>query len=195
MGQKLQNIWTDIDRVPNTAAERTRYPTQKPLALLKRIILASSNKGDTVQDPFCGCATSCVAAEQLGRNWTGIDLSSLAIRLVRERLQRECGGLVCKPIRRTDVPARTDLGKFPNYRTHPHSLYGQQEGVCNGCDTHFSFRIMTVDHIVPRSSGGSDAVSNLQLLCGSCDSIKGNRSMAWLLAELTRLGIREGGAS
>ena len=64
-GQKLQKLWTDIQRVGNTARERTGYPTQKPLALLDRIIKASSNPGDVVLDPFCGCATACVSAETL----------------------------------------------------------------------------------------------------------------------------------
>ena len=73
-GQKAQSIWTDIFRVGNTAKERTGYPTQKPLKLYKRMIEASSNPSDIVLDPFAGCATTCVAAEQLGRQWIGIDI-------------------------------------------------------------------------------------------------------------------------
>ena len=65
------------------AKEKTGYPTQKPLALLERIIKASSNRGDMVLDPFCGCATTLVAADYLQRRWAGIDLSPLAIKLVR----------------------------------------------------------------------------------------------------------------
>ena len=71
------------------AKERTGYPTQKPLALLERIIAASSKKGDTVLDPFCGCATTCVAAEKLGRKWAGIDISVKAYELVKKRLAKE----------------------------------------------------------------------------------------------------------
>ena len=73
----------------NKGIEYVGYPTQKPLALLKRIIKASSNKGDIVLDPFCGCATTCVAAEELNRQWVGIDVSNKAYDLVRERLQKE----------------------------------------------------------------------------------------------------------
>jgi len=92
-GQRLQNIWTDIGRIPNTSRERTGYPTQKPLALLERIIKASTNPGDMVLDPFAGCATACVAAEKLDRCWVGIDLSPKAVELVNERLRREMGDL------------------------------------------------------------------------------------------------------
>ena len=74
-GAAVQDLWTDINRIPNTSHERVGYPTQKPLALLDRIIKASSNEGDIVLDPFAGCATACVSAETLGRQWIGIDLS------------------------------------------------------------------------------------------------------------------------
>ena len=88
-GAKVQNIWTDIQRVGNTSKERIGYPTQKPLALLNRIIETSSNPGDMVLDVFCGCATTLVSAQNLGRQWAGIDLSEKAIEIARERL-KEC---------------------------------------------------------------------------------------------------------
>ena len=81
-GKPLLNIWTDIARIPNTSAERMGYATQKPLALLKRIISASTNPGDVVFDPFCGCATTLEAAHELGRRWIGIDIAYHAIRRV-----------------------------------------------------------------------------------------------------------------
>ena len=90
--------------------EKTGYPTQKPLALLDRIISASSNPGDMVLDPFCGCATALVAAETLGRRWAGIDLSPLAVRLVGQRL-RDQHGVFGQITARDDVPKRTDLGE------------------------------------------------------------------------------------
>ena len=71
------------------AKERTGYPTQKPVKLLERIILASSNKNDLVLDPFCGCATTCIAAERHERQWVGIDVSKKAHELVQKRLNRE----------------------------------------------------------------------------------------------------------
>ena len=68
------NVWLEFSHLQQKDPERTGYPTQKPLALYERIILASSNKGDIVLDPFAGCATTCVAAERLGRQWVGIDI-------------------------------------------------------------------------------------------------------------------------
>src|SRR5216683_3997397 len=77
-GPAMQDIWTDIGLGP-TAGERLGYPTQKPLALLERIIQASSNPGDVVLDPFCGCGTAIAAAQKLGRKWMGIDITHLSI--------------------------------------------------------------------------------------------------------------------
>ena len=188
-GRPLGNIWTDIPPINSRAQERLGYPTQKPLALLDRIIKASSNPGDMVLDPFCGCATVLVAAETLDRRWAGIDLSPLAVKLVGERLH-DHHGVFGQIVARTDVPRRTDLGELPNYRTHRHTLYGRQEGVCNGCLVHFPFRNLTVDHIVPQSHGGSDHLDNLQLLCGACNSKKGERTMETLIADLLAVGIR-----
>lgn len=76
-GKVVGSVWTDIDRIGNTSAERLGYPTQKPLALLERIIAAGSNPGDVVLDPFCGCGTAVHAAQRLGRGWVGIDITHL----------------------------------------------------------------------------------------------------------------------
>lgn len=86
-GMPIQNLWTDIPEINSQARERLGYPTQKPEALLDRIILASSNKGDVVLDPFCGCGTAIASAQRLGRRWVGIDVTHLAITLIRHRLQ------------------------------------------------------------------------------------------------------------
>ena len=184
-GRPIQALWDDIDAINSQSRERLDYPTQKPLALLDRIIKASSNKGDIVLDPFCGCATACVAADRLDRQWVGIDLSPLAARLVRNRIQTE-GPLYYDLIHRTDIPRRTDVGRVPPYRTQRHTLFGLQEGVCNGCRIAFPFRNFTVDHVVPRSRGGTDHLENLQLLCAACNSLKGNRSQEKLIAALKR---------
>ena len=91
-GKPLQNIWTDITRIGNTSSERMGYATQKPLALLERIIKASSNEGDVVFDPFCGCATTLEAAHNLNRQWIGIDIAIHAIKRVAQvRLQERLG--------------------------------------------------------------------------------------------------------
>jgi hypothetical protein len=86
-GVPLQDIWTDIDPINSQAQERLGYPTQKPEALLERIIEASSNKGDVVLDPFCGCGTTIAAAQKLSRPWIGIDVTHLAISLIKVRLR------------------------------------------------------------------------------------------------------------
>ena len=90
-GKPLQNIWTDIPRIPNTSDERMGYATQKPLALIERIIKVSSNPGDVVFDPFCGCATTMESAHRLKRKWIGIDIAIHAIkRVARVRLGERC---------------------------------------------------------------------------------------------------------
>ena len=90
-GVPLQDFWTDISPINSQAAERLGYPTQKPEALLERIIASSSNPGDVVLDPFCGCGTAIAAAEALDRRWIGIDITHLAIGLIRTRLRDSYG--------------------------------------------------------------------------------------------------------
>jgi len=86
-GRAVGDIWDDISPINMRAKERLGYPTQKPLELLERIISASSNPGDTVLDPFCGCGTAVHAAEKLGRKWVGIDITHLAISLIEKRMK------------------------------------------------------------------------------------------------------------
>jgi DNA modification methylase len=92
----VADIWTDIDRINQAAKERLGYPTQKPEALLERILEASSKEGDLILDPFCGCGTSIAAAQKLGRFWIGIDITHLAIGLIRSRLRDRFGDDISK---------------------------------------------------------------------------------------------------
>lgn len=85
-GRQIDNLWIDIEAIGAQASERLGYPTQKPEALLERIIKASSNEGDIVFDPFCGCGTTVNVAERLNRKWIGIDITYLAINLIKRRL-------------------------------------------------------------------------------------------------------------
>ncbi|HEX4463501.1 MAG TPA: DNA methyltransferase [Solirubrobacterales bacterium] len=85
-GVPLQDLWVDLDPINAKAAERLGYPTQKPESLLERIIESSSNQGDVVLDPFCGCGTSIAVSEKLKRNWVGIDITYLATHLIKSRL-------------------------------------------------------------------------------------------------------------
>ena len=187
-GIPIEDTWNcsssdvmDSIAIMSFSREKTGYPTQKPLALLKRIIQASSNAGDMVFDPFCGCATTMVSADWTDRQWAGVDLSAKAVDLVKQRLGKKFTGRV---IHRTDIPMRTDLGPLPAPKTHKQLLYGQQEGRCNWCQTHFEIRHLEVDHVIARSRGGTDHLDNLQLLCGNCNQVKGNRGMEYLRTKL-----------
>ena len=183
-GRAVDDLWMDFGSIQASAKEHVGYPTQKPLKLLERIIQASSNKGTMILDPFCGCATACVAAENLERQWVGIDLSPVAATLVKSRIKDKMG-LFYDIHHRTDIPHRTDLGKLPSYKTHKHTLFGKQEGLCNGCRIAFPFQNFTI-HIVPQSKGGADHLDNLQLLCNACNSLKGDREHAYLISALRK---------
>lgn len=165
------------------AKERTGYPTQKPLELLFELVKGACEPDGLVLDPFCGCATTMVAANALGRQWAGIDLSPKAGELVKQRM-RDRGELFGKTILRTDIPKRTDLGPLPAPRTHRRRLYGEQEGRCNWCRTHFEIGNLEVDHVIARAAGGTDHRENLQLLCGRCNRVKGGRGMEYLRSKL-----------
>ncbi|MGL4563085.1 MAG: DNA methyltransferase [Brevinema sp.] len=194
-GVPIGNLWIDIN-LP-IGDERVGYPTQKPLALLERIIHASCPEGGIVLDPFCGCATTCVAAEKLDREWIGIDISKKAFELVNIRLHKE----VANPeklfqhknplIFREDIPDRTDrdakklIGRYK--KEIKTQLYGTQAGVCAGCKDHFLIENLAIDHIIPQAKGGSDHEDNLQLLCTYCNSIKGDRPMEYLVGKIAEI--------
>ena len=157
-----------------------------------------------VLDPFCGCATACVAAEQLKRHWSGIDVSPSAEVITKIRLEDASQqGTLFSPIQMSDVivtsetPIRTDTDadaeqqqlRLPNYRVHKNTLYGTQEGYCNGCQRHFEIRNLTVDHIKPQTAGGTDHIGNLQLLCAACNSTKGTGTQTELILRLKQQGV------
>ena len=148
-GKQVGNVWTDIDRVTNTGGERLGYPTQKPLALLERILLASSNPGDVVLDPFCGCGTTVHAAQKLGRQWLGIDITHLAISLIERRLKDAFPGLSPEVIGTPrDLAGARDLAKRDPYQFQwwATSLIdavpagGKKKGMDRGIDGYLNFR-------------------------------------------------------
>ena len=185
VGVLCPDWWIGIQQLNRNEKERLGYPTQKPLALLDRIIKASSNETDIVLDPFCGCATTLVAADRLQRDWIGVDISAKAAELVVERI-KEDQGLFEDIVARTDIPKRTDLGDIPRYNVakNKNLLYGEQGGNCNGCGEHFQTQHLEIDHIIAESVGGTDHIENLQLLCGHCNRIKGNRGQEYLISRL-----------
>ena len=187
-GVRENDVW-QIPILNSQSKERLGYPTQKPLALLDRIIRASSNPGDVVLDPFCGCATTLVAADRLQRQWIGIDLSDKAGELVVDRIKQDQGEFFEEINVRKDIPKRTDLGQpltAAQQREHKKALYGLQTGLCNGCNEHFRIENLHMDHIVARARGGTDHDFNFQLLCGHCDSVKGTKTQAEFAAIISK---------
>jgi DNA modification methylase len=117
-GVPLQDLWTDLGPIGAQAAERLGYPTQKPVALLERIIESSSNPGETVLDPFCGCGTTIAAAQKLGRRWIGVDVTHLAIGLIKTRLRDSYGESVNYEVvgEPTTVEDAAELAKVAPYQ-------------------------------------------------------------------------------
>ena len=207
-GKAVSDVWS-IPVLSSSAKERTGYPTQKPLALYERIIKASSNEGDIVLDPFAGCATTCVAAERLERQWIGIDINEPAEQVVKERLQKEVNAnmnwneLVCvwtEPPKRTDggAPVAPELVLVRRGRTKPQipvselreTLLTRDGQRCQGCGWEPPYPdYLEVDHKKPRSLGGDDYLDNRTLLCSPCNRLKSNKLT---LTELRHERVAEG---
>lgn len=116
-GIPAQDVISDISPLNNVAAERLGYPTQKPIALLERLVIASSNPGDTVLDPFCGCGTTIAAAQKLDRLWIGIDITHLSIALQKYRLEQSFPGIKFKVVGEPqDIGAAQQLAKDDKYQ-------------------------------------------------------------------------------
>ena len=194
-GRTCDDVWTDINALHQADKERTGYPTQKPLALYERIVKASSNPGDMVLDPFAGCATTCVVAEQLGRQWIGVDIREEAGGIILERLQNEVSAsMAWNTIVRllTEAPERTDdrepvapelqvVGRKRNAPKIPVREVRAQlivrDGLrCQGCGWEPPYDdYMQVDHKRPVKRGGEDDMDNLTLLCAPCNSKKSHK--------------------
>jgi site-specific DNA-methyltransferase (adenine-specific) len=148
-GVPTQDIWTDIKVMHNLSAERLGYDTQKPLALLERIITASSNEGDIVLDPFCGCGTAVHAAEKLKRRWIGIDITHLAISLIEKRLRDAFPGITFD-VHGTpkDLDSAHDLARRDKYQfqwwacslVNAQPYQGKKKGADTGIDGVIYFR-------------------------------------------------------
>jgi site-specific DNA-methyltransferase (adenine-specific) len=148
-GETVDSLWDDISPINSQAQERLGYPTQKPVALLERILSASSNPGDLVLDPFCGCGTTIHAAQKLGRNWIGIDITHLAVSLIERRLSEAFPGLKFDvqgvP---TDLSGARDLAerdkhefqKWITARVGAQPYKGGKKGMDRGIDGYLHFR-------------------------------------------------------
>jgi len=177
--KSMRDVW-DISILNSMSKERTGYPTQKPLALLYRIIKASSKEDDIVLDPFCGCATTCVAAQQLGRKWIGIDIEKQSVGILVERLTDAQGRLFKDFVATDKIPKRSDLEIVLKSPSVKERLYKEQNGKCNACGREFEMWDFEIDHIIPKSRGGGDYYENYQLLCANCNRIKGDRTMEYV---------------
>jgi len=120
-GVPIQDVILDIPPLSSHSKERLGYPTQKPVALLERIIQASSNPGDVVLDPFCGCGTALAAAQKLGRAWIGIDITHLAINLIQARLKRDFGLEPGKDYKVEGTPKDVESARFL-FQKDPHQF-------------------------------------------------------------------------
>ncbi len=210
LGKHPEDWWTIQPLMPSDRTERTGYPTQKPLALYERIIKASSNPSDIVLDPFCGCATTPVAAERLGRQWVGMDIWDGAFDIVKQRMEdnRQLLEDIPEIYYSTAPPVRTDDGEgaAPTLKlkvrmpeppgpkmTHAEMkavLIGNHGIECRGCLRRFDDeRYLQLDHNTPRSDGGLNHISNRLLLCGPCNLAKSN---TLTLTGLRRLNKKNG---
>ena len=199
--KKAKGSWINKDgKIPDSVweipllkgNERSGWATQKPLKLYTRMILASSNPGDVVFDPFCGCATTLVAAENAGRQWVGCDRHPEAKKQIIQQLEKLNEGSVdwqrkvnIIDVKRDGLPKRQRKMLTAKQRESAFSyLFTKQDGKCLGCGHAPGKKYMHIDHNRPIARGGDNEIGNLQLLCGPCNIKKGKGTMEELLKKL-----------
>lgn len=208
-GTLIGNVWTDIPPINSQAKERLGYPTQKPLALLERILEASSNPGDIVLDPFCGCGTAVHAAERLGRSWVGIDITHLAIALIEKRLRDAFPGIEFL-VEGTpqDLEGARDLANRDKYQfqywacslVNAQPYKGKKKGADGGIDGQIFFSDMespskktpVIKKIIVSVKGGQNI--SLTMLKDLIATVEGNKAAMGLfvtLASPTKPMIKE----
>lgn len=196
LGVPLQDVWTDIPPINSQAQERLGYPTQKPEAVLERIIKASSNEGDVVLDPFCGCGTTIAAAQKLNRKWIGIDITNLAITLIRSRLADTFSGtaeyeVIGEPV---SLPDAHKLARDDPYQFQWWALglvdarpMEQKKGADKGIDGRIYFHVGDGEtrQIVLSVKAGHISVAHLRDLLGVLDREKAEIGVLISLEEPT----------
>ena len=206
-GVPLQSLWDDMPGINNRSAEFLGYPTQKPVALMERIIQASSNPGDLVLDPFCGCGTTIHAAQKLGRQWTGIDVTHLAISLIERRLKDAFPGIAFQ-VHGTpqDLEGARDLARRDKYQfqwwavslidAQPYG--GKKKGADGGIDGLIYFRgdgKATERAVVSVKGGDNVGVPMVRDLKGVMDRERAPIGVFLTLTEPTRPMEREAAAA
>jgi len=201
-GVPVQSLWDDIAELNSQAQERLGYPTQKPVALLERVIEASSNKGDVILDPFCGCGTTIHAAQKLGRQWIGIDVTHLAISLIERRLKDAFPGIAFE-VHGTpqDLDGARDLAARDKYQfqwwavslidAQPYG--GKKKGADGGIDGLIYFRsdAKTTERAIVSVKGGGVSVPMVRDLKGVLDREKAPIGVFLTLEPPTRPMERE----
>ncbi len=183
LGVPIQDVWSTLGSIGGTSPERLGYPTQKPVALLERILATSSNPGDVVLDPFCGCGTAVHAAQKLGRRWIGIDVTHLAISLVERRLKDAFPGIAFD-VHGTpqDIDGARDLAQRDKYQFQwwavslidAQPFGGKKKGADGGIDGLIYFRsdAKTTEQAIVSVKGGSVSVPMVRDLKGVLDREK-----------------------
>ncbi len=197
-GVPLQSLWDDLPVINNRSSEFLGYPTQKPLALLERIVRASSSPGDVVMDPFCGCGTAIHAAQKLGRQWIGIDVTHLAISLIERRLKDAFPGIEFH-VHGTpkDLDGARDLASRDKYQFQWWALSlieaqpyaGKKKGADSGIDGIIYFRsdAKTTERAIVSVKGGDNVgVPMVRDLKGVLDREKSPIGVFLTLAEPTQ---------
>ena len=182
-GRKRDDIWLDVVQPGTSDAE---WATRKPVSLYRRLIECATDEGDTICDPFAGCATTCVAAEQLRREWIGIDIDPVAESVTLDRLADETGlNMQVQPVTVRKALRRTDIPHVPDAKLRQ-ALWARQGRQCANpyCDAE-SLRAadLELDHRIPRVRGGDDDVLNRIGLCSNCNRRKGRKAWGLFLDE------------
>ena len=201
-GETVDTLWDDISPINSQAQERLGYPTQKPVALLERILSASSNPGDVVLDPFCGCGTTVHAAEKLGRQWIGIDITHLSISLIEKRLKDAFPGIAFT-VHGTpkDLDGARDLSNRDKYQFQWWAVSlveavpfgGKKKGADGGIDGHIFFKsgAKTTEKAIVSVKGGGVGVKDVRELTAVVDRERAKIGVYISLEPHTRPMIEE----
>ena len=202
-GVPIQDLWSDISPISSQANERLGYPTQKPIELLNRIIESSTNEGEVILDPFCGCGTSIHSAQLLNRKWIGIDVTHLAIAIIERRLAEAFpGNVVDVEGVPTTVNGATDLAERDKYQFQSwacaligaHSYKGHTRGADGGIDGLIYFKPdgRTAEKVIVSVKGGNKvSVPMIRELKSVVDREKAKIGLFVTLAEPTKAMVKE----
>lgn len=183
-GKPRDDIWEDVWQLE---ASQLEWDTRKPLSLYRRLVECATDEGDVVLDPFAGCATACVAAEDLQRKWVGIDIDPVAEEATYIRLREATGlNMTEQPVTvRKSPPRRQDVERVPDDKLRD-ALWNRQGRRCANpyCDAENLRKVdMELDHRIPQSRGGEDGVLNRVALCSNCNRRKGRKAWGLFLDE------------